>query len=103
MKIIRQAIIRNSQKYFFNDMTNIKNIDPSLLNLDQLSFENNDSVIYEIDYLKNFNNKNSLYLVFDNVDAYIEYNPAEDDSESKYLVFAFKDKNREALGNYTGL
>ena len=103
MKTIRQVNIENRQNYFFNDMTNTKNFDPSLLNIEQVSFENNDSVIYEVEYFKNFNNKNSPYLVFNNVDAYIEYNPTEDDSETKYLVFASADKNREALENYTEL
>ena len=37
--------------------------------------------------------KNSLYLLFNNVDAYIEYNTTEDDSETKYLAFASTDKN----------
>ena len=48
MKALRQTNIKNSQNYFFNDLTNIKNFDPSLLNIDQISFENNDSVIYKI-------------------------------------------------------
>ena len=30
-------------------------------------------------------------------------NPTEDDSKTKYLVFSFADKNREALENYTEL
>ena len=74
--------------------------DPHLFSIDKISFEKNtDCVIYDIEYFKNFNNKNSLYLVFDNVDAYVEYNPTEDDSQTKYLVFASKDKNREPLEN----
>ena len=32
MQAIRQVNIKNSQNYFFNDMINIKNFDPSLLN-----------------------------------------------------------------------
>ena len=69
-------------------MTNIKNFDPNLLCIDQVSFEKNtDCAIYEIEYFKNFDSANSLYLIFNNVDAYIEYNPTEDDSETKYLVF----------------
>ena len=52
-------------------MTNIKNFDPSL-NIDQVSFENNDSLIYEIKYFKNLDSSNSLYVVFNNLDAYIE-------------------------------
>ena len=60
-------------------MTNIKNFAPSLLKIDKISFgKNNDCVIYEIEYFKNFNNKNCPYLAFNNVEAYIEYNPTED-------------------------
>ena len=74
------------------------------MSIDQVLFKKNtDCVIYEIEYLKNFDSANSLYLIFNNVDAYIEYNPTEDDSKTKYLVFASADKNREALENYTEL
>ena len=73
-----------------------------MLSISKISFEKNtDCVIYEIEYFKNFNHKIYLYLVFNNVDAYIKYNPTEDDSETKYLAFVSKDKNREALDNYT--
>ena len=65
--------------------------------------KNTNCVIYEIKYFKNRDSENSLYLIFNNVDAYIEHNPTEDDSETKYLVFPFRDKNREALENYTEL
>ena len=39
-----------------------------------------------------------LFLVFNNVEACIEEN-----NEDKYLIFASKDKNKEALENYTEL
>ena len=76
-------------------MTNIKNFDPSMLSIDQISFESTDSVIYDIEYItmKRTHNENSLYLIFNNVDAYIEEN-----NEDKYLIFASTDKNKEALG-----
>ena len=76
-------------------MTNIKNFDPSMLSMDQISFESTDSVIYDIEYItmKRTDNENSLYLIFNNVDAYIE-----DNNEDKYLIFASTDKNKEALG-----
>ena len=48
--------------------------------------------------IKNFGGANSLYLIFNNVDAYIEEN-----NEDKYLIFALTDKNRETLENYTKL
>ena len=34
MKTIRQRNIENRQAYFFNDMTNINDFDPNLLNID---------------------------------------------------------------------
>ena len=85
-------------------MTNIKNFDLSLLSIDQVLFKKNaDCVIYEIEYFKNFDSANSLYLIFNNVDAYIEYNPTEDDSKTSYFVFASTDRDKEALKNYTEL
>ena len=84
-------------------MTNIKNFDSSLLSIDQVLFKKDtDSVIYETEYFKNFDSANSLYLIFNTVDACIE-NPTEDDSKTKYLVFASTDKSKEALKNYTEL
>ena len=53
--------------------------------------------------LKILTTKITFNLVFNNVDAYTEYNPTEDDSKTKYLVFTSTDKNREALENYTEL
>ena len=75
MKTLRQVNIKNR-------MTNIKNFDLNLLSIDQISFKSTDCVIYDIKYFKNLDSSNSLYLVFNNVDAYTEeYN------EDKYLVF----------------
>ena len=89
---------------FFNSVINIKNVDPNMLMINKISFEKNtECVIYEIEYFKNLDSENSLYLIFNNVDAYIEYNPTKDDSETKYLVFVFTGKNKEALENYTEL
>ena len=75
-----------------------------MLSINKISFEKNTHcVIYEIEYFRNLDSRNSLYLVFNNVDAYIEYNPTEDNSETKCLVFPFTDRIREALENYTEL
>ena len=94
MMTIRKVNIKNCPYFLFNTMTNIKKFDPNLLSIDKISFKKyNDCVIYEIEYFKNFSNKNSLYLVFNNVDAYIEYNITEDDSETKYLVFFSADND----------
>ena len=59
-KIITKLIITNINenhkaneykkllKLFFNDMTNISDFDPSLLNVDYIEFKSNNSIIYEI-------------------------------------------------------
>ena len=96
MRTIGQVNIKNRQNYFFNDMTNIRDFDLSLLNIDQIAFKSNDSIIYEIKYIKNLNGSNSLCLVFNNLDACIEKS-----GENKYLIFASTDKNKMVLGDYT--
>ena len=40
---------------FFYDMTNIGDLDMSLLNIDHIAFKSNDSIIYEIKYIKDLN------------------------------------------------
>ena len=68
-------------------MINIKDFDPSLLNIDQLLFESNKLVVYNIEYIKNLDSSNSLYLIFNNLDPYIEKS-----DENKYLIFASTQK-----------
>ena len=89
---------KNPSKLFFNSMSNIKSIEPSLLSIDKISFRSTESVIYNIKYFKNLDSANSLYLTFNNVDGYIE-----ESNENKYLIFASTDKNKEAVENYTEL
>ena len=88
--------IKNRQHYLFNDMTDIGDFDVSLLNIDQIAFKSNDSIIYDIKYIKNLNSSNSPYFVFNNFDAYIEKSDG-----NKYLIFASTDKNEMVLGDYT--
>ena len=45
-----------------------------------------------MDYIKSPHNENSLYLVSNNVDAYIE-----ESNENKYLIFGSTGKNKKAL------
>ena len=47
----------------------------------QISFKGTDSIIYDIEYIKNLDSATSLYLLFNNVDAYIE-----ESNENKYYV-----------------
>ena len=77
-------------------MTNIRDFDPSLLDIDLITFKNNSPIIYDVKYIRDFNSSNSLYLVFNNLDAYIEKC-----SEDKYLVIAKTHNNGSFLGKYT--
>ena len=96
MRTIKQVIIKNRQNYFFNNMTNISNFDPSWLNVDSIKLKSYNSIIYHIKYIKNLNSSNSLYLVFNNLDACIEKT-----DDNKYLIFASTDKNKMVLRDYT--
>ena len=71
MRAIKQLNIKDCQKRFLKDMTNIGDFDLSLLNVDSLEFRYNNSVVYDIKYIKNLNSSNSLHLVINNLDAYI--------------------------------
>ena len=65
MRTVKQVSVKNRQNYyFFDDMTNIGDFDPSLLNADSIEFKSNKSIIYEIKYIKNLNSSDSLYFVF---------------------------------------
>ena len=54
--------------------------------------------MYDIKYIKTLNSLNTLYLVFNNLDAYIEKR-----GENRYLIFASTEKNKVMLKNYTEL
>ena len=98
MKTIRQINIKNIQGYFFNDMTNINDFDPSLLSIDEVLFESSKLIMCDIKYIKNLNSLDSLYLVLNNLDAYIEKS-----GENRYLIFASAQKNKIMLENYIEL
>ena len=98
MSNLKQINIKHCPNYFFNSMTNIKNLDSNLLGINQITFTKTDSVVYEIEYFEYLDGVNSFYLVFNDADAYFEFI-----DENKYLVFALTGKNREALENYKEL
>ena len=79
-------------------MTNINDFDPRLLNIGKVLFKSNELVMYDIKYIKNLNSLNTLYLVFNNLDACIG-----ESGENRYLIFASTEKNKIMLENYTEL
>ena len=110
MRTFRQINIKNSPHYFWNDMIDVKNFDPSLLDIDKILFKSTDAVIYHIEYItmksldnENIDSANFAYVIFNNVDGYIECNSTEKIKKNKYLIFASTDKNKEVLKKYTEL
>ena len=100
---IKQINIKNRAYYFFNDMINIKNFDPSLIKIDKKSYKTLAFKIWihhnkKISNYENINSVNPLYLIIGKVDGYIEKN-----NENKYLLFASTDKNKKVLEKYTKL
>ena len=79
-------------------MKNINDFDPSLLNIDEISFKSDKSIMYDIKYIQNVNSLNTLNLVFNNLDAYIEKG-----GENRYLTFTSTEKNKIMLKNYMEL
>ena len=90
---IKEINIKNRIYYFFDDVINIKDFDPSLLKIDKKSHKN--IGIYYIGYitmkdldLVKINSVNPLYLIISEVDGYIE-----EINGNKFLTVASTDKN----------
>ena len=71
----KQMNIKNGSYYFYNDLINIKDFHPKLLNLDKKISMDID--IYYIGYVTKkdeckINSVNPLYLLFHRIDGFIE-------------------------------
>ena len=99
MKGIKQINIENCPEYFSDDMINIKNFDPNLLDIDKISSKSTNNVIYNIRYItmKSINNKNPR-LIFNNLDGYIK-----ESNGNEYLILGSTNKNKKVLKKYTKL
>ena len=99
MRELKQINIKNRTYYFYNDMINIKNVEPNLLKIDRKSYKN--IGIYNIGYItikkiddyENIYSVNPLYLQVNHANGYIE-----EKNGNKYLVFNDSaDENKELL------
>ena len=100
---IKEINIKKSNILLFDDMTNIKDFDPSLIEIHKTSYKN--TGIHYIGYITKkdsyhvkINSVNPLYLIIGEVDGYIEEN-----NGNKYLTFASTDNNKKVLEKYTKL
>ena len=89
MRTTKQMNIKNRTYYFYNDLINIKNVDPKLLKLDKKSSKN--ITIYYIGYITKkpeykINSVNSFYLLADEIDGFVK-----EKEESKYLNISLTD------------
>ena len=101
---IKQNNIKNRTYYFFNDMINIKDFDPSLIKINKNSYKN--IGIYPIGYItikinsdsESINSVNPPYLMIGEVDGYIKEN-----NGNNYLTFASTEKTKKVLQKYAKL
>ena len=76
---IKQINIKNRTYYFFNDMINIQNFDPSLIKINKKSSKNIGMyhigciTIKNISDYENIHRINPRYLIIGQVDGYIRY------------------------------
>ena len=92
---IKQINIKNCAYYFFDDMINSIDFDPSKIKVDKKSHKN--IGIYHIGYITmkysdhvKINGENPLYLIIAEIDGYIEEN-----NGNKNFPFASTDKNKK--------
>ena len=98
MVTTKQLNITNRTYYFWNDLINLKDFDPSLLKLDKKP--SMDISIYYIGYVTkkpeyNINSVNPLYLLISELDGFIE-----EKNGSKYLNIASTGSNNDVLRKY---
>ena len=101
---IKPINIKSRTYYFYNDMISIKDFDASLLKLEKNSYKNNG--IYNIGHItiknvrdyEDINSVNTLYLIIDEVDVFIE-----ESNGNKCLTFASTNGNKKLLKMYIKL
>ena len=91
--VIKQLVLKNRSYYFFNNSVLLKDFDKA--NLKIVKNDCVDRYVYHIDYVKNINNVNPLYLIIPEFYGYIEEHKGR-----KYLNFALTGMNNDVLSEY---
>ena len=98
---LKQLNIKNRTHYFYNDMINLKNSQPSLLKINKKHYKwiNIYYIWYitikKIDDYGSTYSVNPLYLLINHTNGYIEKK-----NGNKYLIFNSTDENKEVLKKY---
>ena len=94
---LKEIDIKICACYFFDDMINIRNLYPNKIEVDEKSYKN--ILIYHIGYVKmkdltyaKLNNINSLYLIIDKINGYIE-----ESNGNKYLTLVHTVESKDML------
>ena len=100
---VQNIDIKNRTYYFFNDIIDIKNVDPNNIKIDEKSYKN--IIIYYIGYVTIKDSKyvkiysvNPLYLIFRSVNRYLE-----EINKTKYLMLVPTNESKEKIKKYEEL
>ena len=101
MREVKQINIKNRTYYFYDDINDLKDIEPNLLKNDKKSYRNID--IYCIEYItikkivdyESIYSVNPLYLRINHASGYIE-----EKNGNKYLIFDSVDENKKVFKKY---
>ena len=91
--MVIKSLKKNKSYYFFRNSVLLKDLDKR-----KLKIANHDCVdwyVYHIDYAKNINNVNPLYLIIPEFYGYIE-----EHTGCKYLNIALTEMNNDVLSEY---
>ena len=91
--VIKIKILKKRSCYFFNNSVLIKDFDKTKLKI--VKYDCVDRYVYHIDYVKNINNANPVYLIIPEFYGYIEEHEGR-----KYLNIALTGMNNDVLREY---
>ena len=91
--VIKQLVIKKRSYCFFNNSVLLKDFDKKKLKI--VKHDCVDQYVYHIDYVKNINNVNPLYLIVPEFYGYIEEHKCR-----KYLNIALTGMNNDVLNEY---
>ena len=91
--VIKRLVLKKRSFYFFNNSVLLKDFDKTKLKI--VKYDCVDQYVYHIDYAKNINNINPLYLIIPEFYGYIEEHEGR-----KYLNIALTGINNNVLSEY---
>ena len=91
--VIKLLVLKKRYFYFFNNSVFLKDFDKTKLKI--VKHDCVDRYVYHIDYVKNINNVNPLYLIIPEFYGYIEEHEGR-----KYLNITLTAINNDVLNEY---